>query len=153
VDRRKLNDALLSMAESYPNVDLHFGFELASTRFDDGQVTFLNRYFLILILMMFFIDILISSCNNGRKTEEKINVKADLIVGADGAYSATRRELMKKTRMNFSQRYIEHGYQELTIPATADNQFALAPDRLHIWPRHTFMMIALPNTVSFSRVL
>ncbi len=74
-------------------------------------------------------------------------MQADLIVGADGAYSAMRRELMRKTRMNFSQEYIEHGYMELTIPATPDNKFALAKDRLHIWPRHEFMMIALPNIV------
>ncbi len=70
-----------------------------------------------------------------------MQVQADLIVGADGAYSAMRRELMRKTRMNFAQEYIEHGYQELTIPPTASNEFALAKDRLHIWPRHEFMVI------------
>ena len=45
----------------------------------------------------------------------------------------------------FSQDYLEHGYKELTIPASADGGFALDPDALHIWPRGSSMMIALPN--------
>ena len=49
--------------------------------------------------------------------------------------------------MNYSQEYIEHGYLELNIPPTKDGKFAMSPGHLHIWPRHTFMMIALPNTV------
>lgn len=47
--------------------------------------------------------------------------------------------------MNYQQEYIEHGYKELTIRATLDGNFALDPRYLHIWPRQTFMMIALPN--------
>lgn len=49
--------------------------------------------------------------------------------------------------MNFSQEYIAHGYLELNIPPAANGDFAMEPNYLHIWPRHTFMMIALPNTV------
>ena len=44
----------------------------------------------------------------------------------------------------FSQDYLEHGYKELTIPPR-DGEFALDPDALHIWPRGSSMMIALPN--------
>ena len=50
--------------------------------------------------------------------------------------------------MNFSQEYIDHGYVELTIPPSKDGQFAMDSHHLHIWPRHTFMMIALPNAVT-----
>jgi kynurenine 3-monooxygenase len=74
-------------------------------------------------------------------------VYGDLFVGADGAYSSMRRDIMRRTRMNYSQLYIPHGYMELTIPPAKDNTFAIDPCHLHIWPRHTFMMIALPNTV------
>jgi kynurenine 3-monooxygenase len=35
---------------------------------------------------------------------------------------------------------------ELCIPAK-DGEYQMAPDHLHIWPRHTFMLIALPNLV------
>ena len=40
--------------------------------------------------------------------------------------------------------FLDYGYKELTIPA-ADGEFALDPGALHIWPRGTSMMIALPN--------
>ncbi|KFM79392.1 Kynurenine 3-monooxygenase, partial [Stegodyphus mimosarum] len=36
--------------------------------------------------------------------------KADLLIGCDGAYSAVRRQMLKKPRFNYSQFYIEHGY-------------------------------------------
>lgn len=52
------------------------------------------------------------------KTEDKeiLTAKADLIIGADGAYSSVRREMMKQPLFNYSQYYIEHGYLELCIP-------------------------------------
>ncbi|MCX6140735.1 MAG: FAD-dependent monooxygenase, partial [Candidatus Kapabacteria bacterium] len=46
---------------------------------------------------------------------------------------------------NYSQTYLEHGYKELHIPAGAAGAFQLEKHALHIWPRHSFMMIALPN--------
>lgn len=37
-------------------------------------------------------------------------------------------------------------YKELTIPSTPSGEYALHPhNALHIWPRHEFMLIALPN--------
>lgn len=47
---------------------------------------------------------------------------ADLIVGADGAYSAVRSQFMKRPMFNYSQMYIEHGYMELSIPPSQDGQ-------------------------------
>nr|CAD7195581.1 unnamed protein product [Timema douglasi] len=52
---------------------------------------------------------------------------------------------MKRRGFDYSQRYIEHGYLELCIPPTEDGEFAMEQNYLHIWPRGTFMMIALPN--------
>jgi kynurenine 3-monooxygenase len=69
----------------------------------------------------------------------------DLIIGADGAFSAVRGALQFTDRFNFSQDYIEHGYKELSIPASATGNFQLEKNALHIWPRESFMMIALPN--------
>lgn len=67
------------------------------------------------------------------------------VIGADGVGSALRRSLIQRLRVNYSQDYLEHGYKELTIPATAEGQFQLDPEALHIWPRGHFMLIALPN--------
>jgi kynurenine 3-monooxygenase len=47
--------------------------------------------------------------------------------------------------MNYEQTFIDHGYKELTIPAGADGGFQMDARHLHIWPRQSFMMIALPN--------
>jgi 2-polyprenyl-6-methoxyphenol hydroxylase-like FAD-dependent oxidoreductase len=74
-------------------------------------------------------------------------VKADLVVGTDGAFSKVRRELMRATRMNFAQEFIEHGYVELNMPPDEKGEYKMDPNHLHIWPRQTFMMIALPNVV------
>jgi kynurenine 3-monooxygenase len=41
--------------------------------------------------------------------------------------------------------FLEHGYKELHIPPSSDGGFRLEKNALHIWPRHQFMMIALPN--------
>lgn len=54
--------------------------------------------------------------------------------------------------MDYQQQYIPDEYIELRIPAgpnsTADRpDFRLDPNGLHIWPRHSFMLIALPNKV------
>ena len=52
---------------------------------------------------------------------------ADVLFGCDGAYSAVRSQMMKLARINYSQRYIAHGYIELRIPPTADNKVPAAP--------------------------
>lgn len=67
----------------------------------------------------------------------------DLIIGADGAFSVIRWAMQITDRFNFSQHYIEHGYKELHIPAEMGK--TLEKNALHIWPRESFMMIALPN--------
>ncbi|ORX71174.1 kynurenine 3-monooxygenase [Linderina pennispora] len=69
---------------------------------------------------------------------------SDLIVGADGAYSRVRQRLMAKVMLNYSQTYIEHGYCEFSMPPR-NGDFAISPSHLHIWPRQSFMLIALPN--------
>lgn len=121
VDRRLVNQHLLASAETHPNVTLLFEQEFVSIDFDKNILTF------------------------KRKDGTVYETHADLIVGADGAYSRVRREMMRVTRMNFAQEYIEHGYVELNMPPTESGEYKMASDHLHIWPRQTFMMIALPN--------
>jgi len=72
-------------------------------------------------------------------------VSSDLIIGADGAFSAVRFAMQMTDRFNYSQQYIDHGYKELTIPAGKNGEFQLEKNALHIWPRGNYMLIALPN--------
>lgn len=72
-------------------------------------------------------------------------LEADAFFGSDGAFSALRYEMMREDQFFYHQQYIEHGYKEFTILPTSSGDWALRPDGLHIWPRKSFMMIALPN--------
>jgi kynurenine 3-monooxygenase len=78
-------------------------------------------------------------------TGEPAHVEASTVIGADGSYSAVRARLQRQDRFDYSQDYLSHGYKELTIPAAEGGGFRMEKHALHIWPRHSFMMIALPN--------
>ncbi|MBX2964218.1 MAG: FAD-dependent monooxygenase [Cyclobacteriaceae bacterium] len=69
----------------------------------------------------------------------------DLIIGSDGAFSAVRGAMQFTDRFEYQQTFIEHGYKELRIPASDSGDYLLEPNALHIWPRESFMLIALPN--------
>jgi kynurenine 3-monooxygenase len=71
--------------------------------------------------------------------------KADLLIGADGAFSALRTAYTYFDRVSSSMQYLGHAYKELTIPPVGGKP-VLELHALHIWPRHNFMLIALPNT-------
>lgn len=115
VSRAQLNELLIESAES-EGVDVLFEHRCQDIDFDSSTLIF----------------------DNGIKT------KSDLIVGTDGAFSAVRKQMQLTDRFNFTQHYIEHGYKELNIEPI-DDDFALEPNFLHIWPRGNFMLIALPN--------
>ncbi len=118
IGRGALNDALLDAAGATEGVTLHFDHPLTALDPETGTVGF----------------------PDGRQA------KADIVLGADGAGSATRGLLMAYAGDNFTETvsFLEYGYKELTIPALGGD-FALDPGALHIWPRGTSMMIALPN--------
>ena len=75
---------------------------------------------------------------------EHQKIDADIIAGADGAFSAIRSAMQKHDKFNYSQEYLEYGYKELHIPAK-DGKHQMEKNALHIWPREKFMLIALPN--------
>lgn len=86
-------------------------------------------------------------------TGTESRVEGDVLIGADGAFSAVRGRMQKTDRFDYSQSYLSHGYKELRIPPAAEcgvdpeahDGFAMHPNALHIWPRGGSMMIALPN--------
>lgn len=120
VDRRKLNELLLTEAEKNGNVTLHFDSKLIRASIKEKELVFQSE--------------------NQHET-----VKTDFIFGCDGAHSTVRRQMMRWSRLNYKQEYIEHGYKELRMPPTEDGRFAMPENYLHIWPRNEFMMIGLPN--------
>ena len=72
--------------------------------------------------------------------------RADLVFGADGAFSIARlQHQLQHDKFDYQQSYIDCGYKELSIPPAANGEFALEKNALHIWPRKNYMLIALPN--------
>jgi len=85
----------------------------------------------------------------------------DFAVGADGAGSALRHAMDAVAPLGERIEPLGHGYKELEIPALAQPSspaadgapprpaeppgFAIEPNALHIWPRGSYMCIALPN--------
>jgi kynurenine 3-monooxygenase len=79
------------------------------------------------------------------ETGEEAAREAGVVIGCDGSASAIRAEMLKLSRFNFSQQYLDYGYKELTIPAGSNGEHMLETHALHIWPRGNHMLIALPN--------
>ena len=78
-------------------------------------------------------------------TSQPLKASADAIIGVDGAFSSVRRSMQRLDRFEYSQSYLAHGYKELTIPPATNGAWQMEKNALHIWPRKSFMMIALPN--------
>jgi kynurenine 3-monooxygenase len=77
---------------------------------------------------------------------EVIEASGDAVIGVDGAFSAVRQAMQKKLNgFQYDESYLAHGYKELTIPPAANGSWVMEKNALHIWPRKSFMMIALPN--------
>ena len=120
--RSLLNRVLLDACDSLPNVRCYFEASVKSLSADNELVVQL-------------------------KDGSMRKVAPRLVIGSDGAYSSVRTSMLRHVRMDYSRQYIDHAYKELTMPANpATGDWAMPePNALHIWPRHAFMMIALPN--------
>ena len=123
VSRAEINMRLMDLAERQENVKIHF--EQRCTNIDRSalEATFVND-------------------QTGTSNKEK----SDLLFGADGAFAASRLNMqLTSDRFEYNQHYIDCGYKELIIPPGKDKGFLMEKNALHIWPRGSFMMIALPN--------
>jgi kynurenine 3-monooxygenase len=69
----------------------------------------------------------------------------DLIFGCDGAFSRVRHKMQRHSRFDYSQKFIDVGYKELTILPNEDGTHKMDDHSFHIWPRGKFMLIAMPN--------
>ena len=75
-----------------------------------------------------------------------VTARGDAVLGVDGAFSAVRQSMQLKIgNFQYDESYLAHGYKELTIPPGPDGSWRMEKNALHIWPRKSFMMIALPN--------
>jgi kynurenine 3-monooxygenase len=133
IDRGGLNKRLLDILEEMPNVKFFFNHKLTGADFRKNKAWFEVR--------------------EGEHRE--LEVGFDLMIGADGAHSAVRYHMMKYTRMDYSQEYIDTLWCEFQIAPADDgaimvdqkSNFRISPNHLHIWPGKDFMFIAIPSEV------
>jgi kynurenine 3-monooxygenase len=75
-----------------------------------------------------------------------LEARGDAVIGVDGAFSAVRQSMQRRLNgFEYDESYLAHGYKELTIAPAPDGSWKMEQHALHIWPRKSFMMIALPN--------
>lgn len=124
ISRGGLNALLLDEAEKYENVSIHFNRKCKSVDFEKTTALFYDY---------------------DSKTE--FAEDTDVIIATDGAGSILRKNyyLEKKFLFSFLQDYLTHGYKELSILPTDSGDYKTYKNALHIWPRGSFMLIALPN--------
>lgn len=122
VSRGTLNMKLMDLAEQH-GVEIYFNEKLSKIDWGKEVIEF-----------------------ESNKSKPLPSFKTDLIFGSDGAFSAARmKHMLQHDKFDYQQYYIDCGYKELSIPPTAEGDFALQVNALHIWPRKDYMLIALPN--------
>lgn len=121
VSRSQLNVRLLQLADKYPNITMYFNHKCVEADLKTNETVFQNQ------------------------AGELVKDKADVVIATDGAFSAIRQAMMHQPRFSYSQTYENYGYKELEIVPDSNGKFQLDENCLHIWPRKSFMMIALPN--------
>lgn len=122
VSRAGLNVILMNKAYATGSARFHFDLRSEDVDFNNNIITF-------------------SVGHSGKKKK----VKAGKIFGTDGASSAIRRAMSRLPGFTCTIEKLDYGYKELLIPAGKDASFQIEKSALHIWPRGSFMLIALPN--------
>jgi len=123
IGRAALNTTVIEAAQGYPNVRVHFNHKCIGVDIDSATAHLFNT-----------------------STNQPLSASADSIIGVDGAFSAVRQSMQLKIgNFQYDESYLAHGYKELTIPPGPNGSWQMEKNALHIWPRKSFMMIALPN--------
>jgi len=124
VSRGGLNCLLLDEAEKMDNLKIHFNSSCKSVDLKNAKATFKQA------------------------NEWDVMESGDILIGTDGAGSEVRKSMMARTTellFNYSQNFLRHGYKELSILPSENGGYRIEKNALHIWPRGSFMIIALPN--------
>src|SRR5205807_6596993 len=133
IGRAALNASVIEAAQRYPCVRVHFNHRCTDVDLDSATAK----------LVPSGVEAAVSAANSDHQI---IRTRVDAIIGVDGAFSAVRQSMQEKiTDFEYDESYLAHGYKELTIPPAPDGSWRMEKEALHIWPRKSFMMIALPN--------
>ncbi|PYL08399.1 MAG: kynurenine 3-monooxygenase, partial [Verrucomicrobia bacterium] len=130
IGRGALNTTVIEAAQRYPNVRVHFNHKCTDVDLDLATAYLVDSG----------VEAAVSAAN------QEVTARGDAIIGVDGAFSAVRQSMqLKIDNFQYDESYLAHGYKELTIPPGPNASWRMEKNALHIWPRKSFMMIALPN--------
>jgi kynurenine 3-monooxygenase len=135
-----LNNALLDELEKTPNVKLFFNHKLTGADFHARKAWFERK-----LPEDTDHDHPHTAGSVDFDRAPEVEVQFDYLIGADGAHSASRYHMMKYSRVDYQQEYIDTLWCEFRIEPTQEGEFRISPNHLHIWPGTEFMFIALPS--------
>src|SRR5438270_1549509 len=141
IGRAALNTVVIEAAQRYPNVRVHFNHRCTDVDLDTATAQLVDSSVEAGALAT------PEPGEGGSPAIPKVTeASADAVIGVDGAFSAVRHSMQRKlSGFEYDESYLAHGYKELTIPPAPDGSWRMEKEALHIWPRKSFMMIALPN--------
>jgi kynurenine 3-monooxygenase len=138
IGRAALNTTVIEAALRYPNVRLFFNHRCTEVDLESTTAHLIDSSQPLNAPPP-------GSGGAGPSTSQRV-VTGDAIIGVDGAFSVVRQSMQKQIMdFQYDESYLAHGYKELTIPPAPDGSWRMEKNALHIWPRKSFMMIALPN--------
>jgi kynurenine 3-monooxygenase len=136
IGRAALNTTVIEAAQRSPNVRVYFNHKCTDVDLDSATVQLLKTNG----------SSVAAGVSPAKPQNETIEARGDAVIGVDGAFSAVRQSMQLKIgNFQYDESYLAHGYKELTIPPGPDGSWRMEKNALHIWPRKSFMMIALPN--------
>jgi len=142
IGRAALNTTVIEAAQRYPNVRVHFNHRCTEIDLEQA-IAHLERPSVETAVLATPKP---SEPGLAAPTQKTVKAHGDAVIGVDGAFSAVRQSMQKQiSGFAYDESYLAHGYKELTIPPRADESWQMEKNALHIWPRKSFMMIALPN--------
>ena len=142
IGRAALNTTVIEAAQRYPNVRVHFNHRCTEIDLEQA-IAHLERPSVETAVLATPKP---SEPGLAALTQKTVKAHGDAVIGVDGAFSAVRQSMQKQiSGFAYDESYLAHGYKELTIPPRADGSWQMEKNALHIWPRKSFMMIALPN--------
>jgi kynurenine 3-monooxygenase len=144
IGRAALNSTVIEVAQRYSNVRVYFNHKCTDVDLDSATAHLETSP--VAAGSPRDESVRMADVSPANSENQIISARGDAVIGVDGAFSAVRQSMqMQINRFEYDESYLAHGYKELTIPTGPDGSWRMEKNALHIWPRKSFMMIALPN--------
>ncbi len=121
VHRNRLNGALITAADKYPEITFHFNTKCIGVDKKKKEITI------------------------QKDKGKEIALKTDLVIGADGVNSVIRSFVASDKKDHGKKEFEDWGYKEVHISPKLTEDMKLRLRATHTWPRPDSLLIAFPN--------